>query len=307
MNNVNPFTDKPVPINGNKNFLNKCYNDYNNIINNSELLDDTEAGELVINVTSNLLDAVDNFLKDQERSDFLKDNFDWEIHLIRDSTVNAWCMPGGKMVIYSGMLGPIQNEDDLALIIGHEMSHALYDHTLNRINTQNTKNTLTAAAHIGALGLSLFGLGEAASAIRTVTNVADIGSEYLILKPFDRKQEFEADKLGMTIMQLAGYDVTQVPDFWRRVSDHGPNEFDFLSTHPADSKRIAKMEEFVAESVDSILEDVGSKTCPKCGEHIGEGHRFCTSCGEKIISLCSSCGNPISEGDIFCTSCGSKL
>lgn len=307
MSDVNPFTDKPVPINGNENFLDKCYNDYNNVMNNSELLDDTEAGELVIDVTNKLLAAVDGFLDGIGRSDFLRNNFDWEIHLIRDSTVNAWCMPGGKMAVYSGMLGPIQNEEDLALIIGHEMSHALCDHTLHRINSQNTKNALTTAAYIGAVGLSLFGLGEVASVVRTVTTVADIGSEYLILKPFDRDQEFEADKLGMTIMQLAGYDVTHVPDFWRRVSAEGPNEFDFLSTHPADSKRIAKMEEFITSGSDSTIEYENTKRCPNCGAIVGNGDVFCTACGKKVSSVCSNCGSSINDGDIFCTVCGEKI
>lgn len=310
MSDINPFTDEPVPAVGDDNFFTKCYNDYNNIIMGAELLDDTEAGELVINVTNNLLSAADKFLEDRGRSDFLRNHFDWEIHLIKDSTVNAWCMPGGKMVIYSGMLGPIQNEEDLALIIGHEMSHALCDHTLHRINSHNTKDALTTMGYLGSIGLTLVGLGELGSAMRVVTDVANIGSEYFILMPFGRDQEFEADKLGMTLMQMAGYDVGHVPDFWRRVSAAGPNEFDFLSTHPADSKRIARMEEFIrggGDAVPSLAASDVSKKCPNCGSPIGDGDKFCTHCGEKISGFCPTCGNPVDGDDKFCMVCGSKL
>ncbi|MDO5848415.1 MAG: M48 family metallopeptidase [Methanobrevibacter sp.] len=332
---INPFTNKKHLdfVNDDK-FLDTHYNEYYRIINNSELIDNTEEGLLVAEIANNLIEAVERFLNNIGRSDYTKDYYEWEFHLVNDPTVNAWCMPGGKIVMYSGMFGPANDENDLALILGHEMAHALLDHSRTQVSARKAKNGITTAARIGSIGLSLFGFGEAAALTRAVTNVADIGSELLVLKPFGRDHEFEADRLGMMIMHWAGYDIEGVPDFWSRVSNQNRNEHDFFSTHPADSKRIAKMEELIIEiengkdfyntpvlgdgsfQNDDVVQIPSDKVkCPKCGNLVDDSNNFCIYCGNSLENvkvpkpskICPKCGFSNDEDSSFCIECGSNL
>lgn len=338
---VNPFTNKEhLDLIDDDKFLDQCYNEYYRIINNSQLLDNTQEGLLVRNIATNLINAVERFLANIGRSDYTEDYYDWEFHLVNDATVNAWCMPGGKIVMYAGMFGPANSEDDLALILGHEMAHALLDHSRTRASATSAKNAVTTAARLGSIGLSLFGFGEAAALTRVVTDVADIGSELFVLQPFGRDQEFEADRLGMMIMHWAGYDITKVPEFWARVSSQNSNEHDFFSTHPADSKRIAQMHEIINEidngkdfyaapvigngsnsQTKSLSIPEGKIKCPKCSNIIDDDAKFCVYCGndlssikENLISernasktICHNCGSVMDKDSNFCTVCGTNL
>lgn len=230
---INPFTEKKhFNILDDDKFLDGSYAEYNNVINQCELLDDTPNGKVVSNVSLSLIDAVEKHLLEINRSDYTKNYYDWEFHLVSDNTVNAFCMPGGKIIVYSGILSIANNEETLAFILAHEMAHALLDHGRTQVSAHTAKNTATTAARLGSIGLDLLGLGEAASVVRTATNVADIGSEYLLMKPWGRDQELEADNLGMMIINWAGYDIKGIPEFWQRMSEHNSNKHDFFSTHP---------------------------------------------------------------------------
>lgn len=132
----------------------------------------------------------------------------------------------------------------MAFILGHEMAHSLLDHARTKISAQKSKNRLKTGAKVGSVALSLAGFGEAAAVTNMATNVADVGSQYLLMQPWGRDQELEADKLGMVLIHLAGYDVSGVPEFWARMSG-GAHQHDFFSTHPTDKKRINQMEKLV--------------------------------------------------------------
>lgn len=127
---INPFTGKEhFDILDDDQFLKESYNNYNSMINKWELLDNTPQGELLINIAINLIYSVENYLIEIGRSDYTKDYYEWEFHLVNEDTVNAFCMPGGKIIMFSGMLQVSQSEEEIAFILAHEIAHALLDHS----------------------------------------------------------------------------------------------------------------------------------------------------------------------------------
>ena len=246
---INPFTGKKHHNRVNDDeFLRNAANEYYQVLNQSQLLDDTEQGQLMIGVSQKLISTVENYLKSIARADFTQNYYGWDFHLIARNAVNAFCMPGGKIVAFSGLFSVINTEEELAFILGHEMAHSLLDHSRTIASAQKSKNRLRTGAKIGSVALSLAGYGEAAAATRIATNVADVGSQYFLMKPWGRDQELEADKLGMMIIHMAGYNVSNVPDFWARMSG-GTHQHDFFSTHPTDKKRIKQMNKLVPKIV----------------------------------------------------------
>ena len=216
-------------------------------------------------------------------------------------------MPGGKIVMFSGILSIANTEERVAFILGHEMAHALLDHSRTRASIESAKNTIATAGYFGSFLLDIFGMGAVGDITRASINAANIGSDFLFVKPFGRDQELEADRLGMLIIHWAGYDINQIPAFWESMSQKSGNNFEFFSTHPSDEKRIANMKALIAEinsnkdfTSGPVIGDAkpvneygkkpaqaspqapNAKTCPKCGTQIGEGDNFCTNCGQKI-------------------------
>lgn len=314
---LNPFTGKKhLDLVNDDKFLQESYNEYYKVINQSQLLDNTHNGQIVRDVGVKLINAVNNYLAEIGRLDYVEDYYDWDIHLVADNTVNAFCMPGGKIVMFSGILSVANTEEKVAFILGHEMAHALLDHTRTRISAQNAHNTLASAAWIGSIAMDLVGLGELGSVTRAATNVASIGSQYFLLNPWGRDQELEADRLGMMIIHWAGYDISQIPAFWQDMSRQNANNHDFFSTHPADSKRIAVMRQLIGEienreglHLTSANNNSPDSFCSNCGSHVGVNDNFCTNCGFKLETQlkCSNCGHAIGDGDKFCMNCGNKL
>lgn len=329
---INPFTGKKHfdMVNDDK-FLQDSYNEYYGMINQAQLLDNTQNGQIVINVAVKLINAVNDYLSKIGRLDYVEDYYDWDVHLVADNTVNAFCMPGGKIVMFSGILSVANTEEKIAFILGHEMAHALLDHSRTRISAQNAQNAISSAAWIGSFAMDLVGLGGLGSLTRAATNVASIGSQYFLMNPWGRDQELEADRLGMMIIHWAGYDISHIPHFWQDMSSQNSNEHDFFSTHPADSKRIAAMKELIVEienqddfSSEPVIGSVPApkdefkdahltggdvKVCPKCGASAGADDKFCTNCGFKFEEglRCGNCGASINVGDKFCTNCGNKI
>ena len=330
---INPFTGKShFDIVNDDKFLQESYNEYCAMINQAQLLDNTPNGQIIRNVAVRLIQSVENYLARIGRSDYTQDYYDWDFHLVADNTINAFCMPGGKIVMFSGILSVANTEEKVAFILGHEMAHALLDHARTRTSAQNAQNAITSAAWIGSFALDLVGLGGVGNLTRAATNVASVGSQFFLMNPWGRDQEFEADKLGMMIIHWAGYDITSIPSFWQSMSGHNPNEHDFFSTHPADSKRIAVMNELIHEIENEkdfystpVLSDVPSpkdefksshmvsqksdKYCQNCGAGADIDAKFCTNCGAKFdVELnCVNCGAAIGLDDKFCTNCGHKI
>lgn len=339
---INPFTGKKhFDIVNDDNFLNVSYVEYNNILNQCQLLDETSEGELLSNVSLKLIDAVEEHLIKINRTDYTSNYYDWEFHLVSDDTINAFCLPGGKILVYSGILSITNNEQSLAFILAHEMAHALLDHGRTRVSIAKAKNTLTTASRLGTIGLSMIGLDGVGSIARTAIDVADIGSEYLAIKPFSRKHELEADKLGMMIVNWAGYNISEIPKFWQKMSEHSSNKHDFFSTHPSDNKRIDAMNKLIIELPNQknfhntpVLSEIDNQKTIKENaifeiqnqipgkSAIGltnlnddikindtSSNKFCSQCRAKTINdakFCSKCGNKL-KIELTCNYCEAKI
>ena len=168
-------------------------------------------------------------------------NFDWEYILIDNKKVrNAWCMPGGKIAFYTGMLDVTKNKDGLAAVMGHEVAHAVAKHSVERASRGVLLNSGTQIVDI----LS----GGKLSQVNRTTGMNTVGllSRIGIMYPFNRKQESEADYLGLIFSSLSGYDIRETPKIWERMKEYnkGKTPSEFMSTHPSPDNRIKKINEW---------------------------------------------------------------
>jgi predicted Zn-dependent protease len=171
-------------------------------------------------------------------------DFQWQVSLIRDSQVNAFCLPGGKIVVYSGILPVTQNEAALATVLGHEMAHATSRHGSQRVLEQNLTQTAMAGV---AMSLSDMDYDKQ----RVIMGALGAGAQFGVLMPFSRKHESEADEIGLIYMARAGYDPRESIRFWQRMENAGgarPPEF--LSTHPSHGTRIQQLETEMPKAIE---------------------------------------------------------
>lgn len=213
---------------------------YNEYIASSQLSSDTKNTAVVKNVGQKLAAATEQYLKANGLESELK-NFAWEFNLVKDNQVNAFCMPGGKIVVYEGLLTVAQTEAELAVVIGHEIAHAVAKHSNERMSQQ-------MMAQYGAAILSQALSQKSAAIQQTASTVFGLGAQYGLMLPYSRKHEYEADYMGIVFMELAGYDSTSSLDFWTKMSADGSGGSDFLSTHPSDTKRIAELKKRIPEA-----------------------------------------------------------
>lgn len=168
-------------------------------------------------------------------------DFKWEFNLIEENQVNAWCMPGGKVVVYTGILPIAKNDDQLATVMSHEIAHALARHGAERMSHQQISNT------IGKLGSVLVG-GYAPEYTSAFNAAYSTGVNVGVMLPFSRSHESEADEIGVHLMYKAGYDVNEAIAFWKnmkKLKGASANKNDFFSTHPSDDKRIKAITKLV--------------------------------------------------------------
>ena len=206
---------------------------YEQVKKESKLLTNTKDGQLIVKVGNRVAKAVEAFLI-QEGYQELVNDFEWEFNLIESDQVNAWCMPGGKVAYYTGILPITQDELGIAVVMGHEVAHAVASHARERMSN----------AMVANLGLSVFSaaMGQNPTLMQQIfLQSVGIGSQLGMLK-FSRKHELEADELGLIFMAMAGYDPREAPVFWERMAAAGgeaPPEF--LSTHPGPHRRIERL------------------------------------------------------------------
>jgi len=187
--------------------------------------------------------AVSAFFDSQGRKDPTK-NFEWDYLLVdNDKVVNAWCMPGGKIAVYTGLLKVTKNTDALSIVMGHEIAHAVARHSVERMSHAMTINLGTTGADIflgGAINRTRNTVGQ-----NTGLDIFQLG----IMNPFGRKQESEADYLGLIFASLSGYDVRESVKLWERMAEKnkGKEPPVFLSTHPSSKKRIENLNNWISE------------------------------------------------------------
>ncbi len=214
---------------------------YQDYINTADIITGTSEAQTVQRVGMRIAKAVETFLKNNGASSEIK-NYTWEFKLVKDNSINAFAMPGGKVVVYSGLLPVTQNEASLAVVIGHEIGHVVAKHANERISQQ------LALQYGSAVAGELLG-GVAATQIGQT--VFGLGAQMGVMLPYARKQEYEADELGLIFMAMAGYDPRVAIPFWTRMaqSSQGGKIPEFLSTHPTDVKRIGNMEKILPEAL----------------------------------------------------------
>lgn len=207
---------------------------YNEYLAGATLSSDKASTSMVQNVGTKLAVATENYLRASGYESEIS-NFAWEFKLVKDSQVNAFCMPGGKIVVYEGLLTVAKTEAELAVVLGHEIAHAVAKHSNERMSQQ-------LLAQYGMAILSGALSNKSAAVRETATTVFGLGAQLGMMLPYSRKHEYEADYMGIVFMEIAGYDSAASVEFWQKMASLGGSSVpEFLSTHPSDDKRIANL------------------------------------------------------------------
>lgn len=198
--------------------------------------------EMVKRVGTRIAYAITKYYQDQGKGDVLN-GYNWEFNLVDDKQVNAWCMPGGKVVVYTGLLPVTQNEAALAVVMGHEIAHAVASHGNERMS-----QTLLAQG-IGLAGNILTSGNQQVNNV--FNNTYGAGATIGVLLPNSRKQELEADKFGLIFAAMSGYNPQEAVPFWQRMAQAsgGQKPPEFLSTHPSDETRIERLKQLMPEAL----------------------------------------------------------
>jgi predicted Zn-dependent protease len=216
---------------------------YQDVLHKAKLSQDQQKVQVVRNVGIRIARATEDLLRQRGLESELR-NYKWEFNLIQDDkTVNAWCMPGGKVAVYTGLLPIAQNETGLAVVMGHEIAHAVAKHGNERVS-QGLLQQMGGAALSVALSTS------PAATSNLFLQAYGVGTNVAILLPYSRTQESEADRIGLILMAKAGYDPRQAVPFWTRMaksSSSSPPEL--VSTHPAPETRIRQIEALLPEAM----------------------------------------------------------
>ena len=242
---------QPVPLTGRQQLhlvpegelLSLSNGQYSDFLSKATLITNTPQATEVTKVGKNIEAAVEKYFSQHNLSSRLKD-YKWEFHLVRDSQVNAWCMPGGKVVVYSGILPYTRNDTGLAVVLGHEISHAVANHGDERMSQ-------ALLAELGGMSLQL-ALSQKPQETQNLFLAAfGLGTQVGILLPYSRTQESEADHLGLIFMAMAGYDPHAAIPFWQRMMAMNKNGVPpvFLSDHPSDEQRIKDIEKLIPEAM----------------------------------------------------------
>lgn len=223
--------------------ISMSFQEYEKVMKSSKLSTDVTKVAMVRRVGQRIAAASEELLEETGRGSDIR-NYKWEFNLIEDDkTVNAWCMPGGKVAVYTGLLPIAQDENGLAVVIGHEVAHAIAKHG-------NERMSQGLLAQFGAIGLSL-ALAQSPGVTSDIFMQAyGVGAQVGFLLPYSRLHESEADRIGLVLMAKAGYDPRSAVALWERMNARGgarPPEF--LSTHPAPQSRIENIQSLIPEAM----------------------------------------------------------
>jgi len=215
---------------------------YNEFIKSNKLSTDEQQTLMIRKVGQRISKAAEEFMRMNNMSSDIK-NYKWEFNLIESSQVNAWCMPGGKIVFYTGILPYTLDESGIAVVMGHEIAHAIARHGNERLSQQ-------LMVTMGGIALAV-ALQEKPEETRNLFLAAyGAGATVGILLPYSRKHEYEADRIGMVLMAMAGYDPHEAIKFWERMANASKTKIpEFLSTHPTDENRIQELRKFLPEAM----------------------------------------------------------
>lgn len=205
---------------------------YQQVLEEEPLTKQNQVAELVRRV-GNRIAAVAN-----------RPDFEWDFNVIESSTQNAFCLPGGKVAVYTGILPVCQTEAGLAVVMSHEIGHAIARHGGERMTHQTVQNTVKK-------GVEMLVKDKKDTTKNIVLTAYGAGAQYGAILPYSRKHELEADEIGIMLMAKAGYDPSEAPEFWERFSSikEGAAPMEFLSTHPSDARRSSALREKLPEAM----------------------------------------------------------
>ena len=249
-----------VPITGrkqlmlfnSKELLPMSFTNYRGVLDTSRVLQNNTQAQLVRRVGLRIKKSVEDYMIANGYGKML-DGFQWEFNTIESRSVNAWCMPGGKVVFYTGILPICEDEAGIAVVMGHEVSHAIASHGAERMSQGMMAQYGMVAGQI-TLGIAMANKPQQTQNMYAglFGLAAPIAANVGYILPNSRNQESEADKLGLRFMAMAGYDPSVAPEFWRRMAklSNGQKPPQFLSTHPSDETRVAALEQQMPAAVE---------------------------------------------------------
>jgi len=218
------------------------FQQYGQFLNENPLSNNQANVEMVKRAGLKIQLAVEDYMAQNNLSENLE-GYSWEFNLVENDQVNAWCMPGGKVVVYTGILPITQDEAGLAVVMGHEIAHAIAEHGNERMSQQLLQQA-------GAVGLMVAMKDEPVQTQALWLGVYGVGTTVAVMLPYSRTHESEADHLGLIFMAMAGYNPQQAPEFWKRMAAGKESEPpEFLSTHPSDQTRINDLNSWMPEAM----------------------------------------------------------
>ncbi len=219
------------------------FKSYNEFLSQHKVVNDSAEAQMVKSVGLRIQVAVEKYFADKNVSSHLG-GYAWEFNLVDDDTVNAWCMPGGKVVVYTGILPITENETGLAVVMGHEIAHAVANHG-------NERMSQGLVLQMGGAALATALKNRPQQTQNLFLSAYGLGSQVGVLLPYSRMHESEADRLGLIFMAMAGYDPHAAVEFWQRMADQkkGAAVPEMLSTHPSDTTRIDNLKQLIPEAM----------------------------------------------------------
>ena len=212
---------------------------YSDYMKSAPVSTNAKGKAMVTRVGKKIAAATEQYLKSNGMEAEVR-NFAWEFNLVKDNQVNAFCMPGGKIVVYEGLLKLVSSDDELAVVVGHEVAHAVAKHSNERMSQQ-------LMTQYGAQILTQALSNKSAAIQKAGSTIYGLGAQYGLTLPFSRKHESEADYMGLIFMTMAGYDPNVAITFWQKMSAGGASVPEFMSTHPSDATRIKDIQKILPE------------------------------------------------------------
>lgn len=238
---TNPFTGKKtMALVPNSQIFPMAFQQYDQFLNENKVITGTTDAQKITTIGQKIAAASERWLNANGYAGYLKD-YQWEYNLVEDPAVNAWCMPGGKIVFYTGIMPIAKNDAGIAAIMGHEVAHALANHGQQRMSAAQYQALGAVAGNVA--------LGSDPKKADIFNQAYGLGTTVGLMLPFSRNHESEADKIGLTLMAIAGYDPIAAADLWKRMQAKGggaPPEF--LSTHPSSQTRINNITAWAPEA-----------------------------------------------------------
>jgi len=240
---TNPLTGKStLALVDNSSIFPSAFQQYDAFLKENKVISGTSDAKLVETVGLKIKLAAEKWLNAIGKPEYLKD-YQWEYKLVEDPAVNAWCMPGGKIVVYSGILPVTKDESGLATVMGHEVAHALLNHGQQRMSAGMLQQ-------VGAVGVGV-AVGNESQATQEIAMTAYGATTQLGgMLPFSRSHESEADKIGLILMAIAGYNPEASVPFWKRMGEAsgGQEPAEFMSTHPSHNTRVSNLTRWIPEA-----------------------------------------------------------